>query len=107
MKGDQDDVGLVQTLVSFLLSPFSRRAAPRGAVAQLGERLVCNQEVVGSIPIRSIVQPDALPSLAMCRAFFVSTEVTYFLTYFSTATATSRTFRSSLITASSELLAGC
>ena len=24
-----------------------------GAVAQLGERLVCNQEVVGSIPISS------------------------------------------------------
>ncbi len=27
--------------------------AGRGAVAQLGERLVCNQEVVGSIPIGS------------------------------------------------------
>jgi hypothetical protein len=25
----------------------------RGAVAQLGERLVCNQEVIGSIPISS------------------------------------------------------
>jgi hypothetical protein len=25
-----------------------------GALAQLGERLVCNQEVIGSIPIRSI-----------------------------------------------------
>ena len=30
-----------------------------GALAQLGERLVCNQEVIGSIPIRSIeVQND-------------------------------------------------
>ena len=26
-----------------------------GALAQLGERLVCNQEVTGSIPVRSIV----------------------------------------------------
>ena len=26
----------------------------RGALAQLGERLVCNQEVAGSIPVRSI-----------------------------------------------------
>ncbi len=25
-----------------------------GALAQLGERLVCNQEVTGSIPVRSI-----------------------------------------------------
>src|SRR5436190_2964609 len=25
-----------------------------GALAQLGERLVCNQEVIGSIPIRSM-----------------------------------------------------
>ena len=28
--------------------------APRGAIAQLGERLVCNQEVAGSIPAGSI-----------------------------------------------------
>ena len=37
--------------------PRSRRgaaeAATFGAVAQLGERLICNQEVVGSIPISS------------------------------------------------------
>ena len=26
----------------------------RGALAQLGERLVCNQEVTGSIPVRSM-----------------------------------------------------
>ena len=27
--------------------------APRGAIAQLGERLLCKQEVIGSIPIGS------------------------------------------------------
>ena len=32
----------------------SRRCGKPGALAQLGERLVCNQEVIGSIPIRSI-----------------------------------------------------
>ena len=30
-----------------------RRQAEQGAVAQLGERLICTQEVVGSIPISS------------------------------------------------------
>ena len=30
-----------------------RRQAEQGAVAQLGERLICIQEVVGSIPISS------------------------------------------------------
>src|SRR6266496_2167940 len=30
--------------------------ASRGALAQLGERLVCNQEVAGSIPVRSMNQ---------------------------------------------------
>ena len=29
-----------------------------GALAQLGERLVCNQEVTGSIPVRSIKQDN-------------------------------------------------
>ena len=29
-----------------------------GAVAQLGERLVCNQEATGSIPVSSTNQPD-------------------------------------------------
>ncbi len=28
-------------------------SGPRGGVAQLGERLLCKQEVVGSIPITS------------------------------------------------------
>ena len=31
-----------------------------GALAQLGERLVCNQEVTGSIPVRSIKQDNDL-----------------------------------------------
>ena len=31
-----------------------------GAVAQLGERLVCNQEVVGSIPIGSTRRADSM-----------------------------------------------
>ena len=41
-----------------LLAPVVGRYLPllqvSGALAQLGERLVCNQEVIGSIPIRSI-----------------------------------------------------
>jgi hypothetical protein len=32
---------------------MKRRQAEQGAVAQLGERLICTQEVVGSIPISS------------------------------------------------------
>ena len=32
--------------------------APRGAIAQLGERLLCKQEVIGSIPIGSTSGPD-------------------------------------------------
>ena len=34
--------------------PPSRLYLWLGALAQLGERLVCNQEVAGSIPVRSI-----------------------------------------------------
>ena len=30
---------------------------PRGGVAQLGERLVCNQEAIGSIPFTSTILP--------------------------------------------------
>ena len=35
--------------------PFhsQREAVPNGAVAQLGERLLCKQEVIGSIPFSS------------------------------------------------------
>src|SRR5438445_6634264 len=43
----------------------------RGALAQLGERLVCNQEVAGSIPVRSIP-----PSTGAARAEAPTTDVT-------------------------------
>jgi hypothetical protein len=33
--------------------PTSSQARYRGAIAQLGERLLCKQEVIGSIPIGS------------------------------------------------------
>jgi hypothetical protein len=33
------------------------RRMPRGGVAQLGERLVCNQEAIGSIPFTSTILP--------------------------------------------------
>jgi hypothetical protein len=32
-----------------------------GAIAQLGERLVCNQKVAGSIPAGSTIAPAACP----------------------------------------------
>ena len=31
-------------------SPFATRRHPKGAIAQLGERVLCKHEVVGSIP---------------------------------------------------------
>ena len=37
---------------------FRRYETGIGALAQLGERLVCNQEVIGSIPIRSMPRCD-------------------------------------------------
>ena len=33
--------------------PMSEDSEARGAIAQLGERLVCNQKVTGSIPVGS------------------------------------------------------
>ena len=33
--------------------PISMKRSRRGAIAQLGERLLCKQEVIGSIPIGS------------------------------------------------------
>ena len=39
-----------------------------GALAQLGERLVCNQEVTGSIPVRSIDLRNATLSGTNTRA---------------------------------------
>ena len=40
----------------FLSSDFRARFAGAGAVAQLGERVLCKHEVVGSIPIGSTNQ---------------------------------------------------
>jgi hypothetical protein len=38
-------------------------AIPKGAVAQLGERLLCKQEVTGSIPVSSTnFTPSAISS---------------------------------------------
>jgi hypothetical protein len=42
-------------IVSFLIR------ASFGALAQLGERLLCKQEVIGSIPIRSMALRFAVP----------------------------------------------
>ena len=41
-----------------------------GAVAQLGERLVCNQEATGSIPVSSTKNPIA--GVMVVRSFFPS-----------------------------------
>ena len=51
------------------LLPDPPDLGPGGAIAQLGERLVCNQKVAGSIPAGSttLPQPPAKPS-AMKRA---------------------------------------
>ena len=46
--------------------------APNGALAQLGERLICIQEVIGSIPIGStktfqaLAQPITFSELTIC-----------------------------------------
>jgi hypothetical protein len=45
-------VGGRQTHDGFVLPPTSHQP-PEGAVAQLGERLICIQEVAGSIPTSS------------------------------------------------------
>jgi hypothetical protein len=39
-----------------------------GAVAQLGERLLCKQEVTGSIPVGSTREPDARCQASGIRA---------------------------------------
>ena len=51
------------------LLPDPPDLGPGGAIAQLGERLVCNQKVAGSIPAGSttLLQAPAKPS-AMMRA---------------------------------------
>ena len=45
---------------STLTIQHSSEAGPDGAVAQLGEHLLCKQGVVGSIPISSTRPPDGL-----------------------------------------------
>ena len=49
--------------------PFSEDER-RGAIAQLGERLLCKQEVIGSIPIGStkLRAPNNLQSRVLLRA---------------------------------------
>jgi hypothetical protein len=39
------------------------KLSPRGAIAQLGERLLCKQEVTGSIPVGSIPKSLAFAGL--------------------------------------------
>ena len=54
---------------------FGWLAIWRGAIAQLGERLLCKQEVVGSIPsgstsriaVRPVARPFAVPSRRYTR----------------------------------------
>jgi hypothetical protein len=41
--------------------PARRNPQPTGELAQLGERLVCNQEVTGSIPVFSTNLRSRLP----------------------------------------------
>jgi hypothetical protein len=47
---------MVRTFSSWGRSPKLER---RGAIAQLGERLLCKQEVTGSIPVGSISEMPA------------------------------------------------
>ena len=45
-----------------------------GALAQLGERLVCNQEVAGSIPVRSTLRIGHNKGAGKAPLFFHSLE---------------------------------
>ena len=47
------------------LSGIDRASPPDGAIAQLGERLLCKQEVVGSIPSGSTNFDFALPAAGL------------------------------------------
>ena len=40
-------------LISLQIQTMGSKSVPCGALAQLGERLICIQEVIGSIPIGS------------------------------------------------------
>ena len=48
--------------------PMSEDDEAHGAIAQLGERLVCNQKVTGSIPVGSTIfeHPNNLQSRVSC-----------------------------------------
>ena len=48
--------------------PMSEDDEAHGAIAQLGERLVCNQKVTGSIPVGSTTfeHPNNLQSRVSC-----------------------------------------
>ena len=46
----------------------------QGAVAQLGERLVCNQEATGSIPVSSTNKPSAINFQPSVKAFLLMAE---------------------------------
>ncbi len=63
--------GIPQTTTNadYCTSPnsFSFLHFQQGAVAQLGEHLVCNQGVAGSIPVRSIPLVPSIPSTAQRR----------------------------------------
>ncbi len=50
----------------------SRRRSP-GAIAQLGERLLCKQEVTGSIPVGSTSFTSSVYCEARCVRFAVGT----------------------------------
>jgi hypothetical protein len=53
-------VGWLRQLV-LVTEPARRNPQPTGELAQLGERLVCNQEVTGSIPVFSTNLRSRLP----------------------------------------------
>ncbi len=46
-------VSVQSSVVRFVLMTEVRRLTPEGGLAQLGERLLCKQEVIGSIPLAS------------------------------------------------------
>ena len=61
------NVGLTRTRPLPIIRPRFGREIPvlsRGAVAQLGERLVRNEKVRGSIPLSSTISPSLVASSA-------------------------------------------
>jgi hypothetical protein len=47
-------------------NPVFRSSHPKGALAQLGERLLCTQKVSGSIPLGSTSNEHAFKGLFLC-----------------------------------------